>query len=43
MNSAKQHLEGSVNVAVIQEFAEQEEFAMKQVEASQDKLEVFKE
>jgi hypothetical protein len=41
VNSAKQHLEGPVNVALIQEFIEQEEVAMQQVEASRAKLEAF--
>jgi hypothetical protein len=41
VNSAQQCLEGSVNVALIQEFVEQEAVAMQQVEAARAKLEAF--
>jgi hypothetical protein len=34
MNLAQKHLEGSVNFALIQEFVEQEEFSMQEVEAA---------
>jgi hypothetical protein len=34
LNLAQKHLEGLVNVSLIQEFIEQEEFAMQEVEAA---------
>jgi hypothetical protein len=41
ITTAEQRLEGPVNEAVIQEFAEQEAMAQQQVEVAQSKLEDF--
>jgi hypothetical protein len=41
--TTKQHLEGLVNDAVIQDFIEQEVIALQHVEAARAELEVFKE
>jgi hypothetical protein len=41
VNTTEQRLEGPVSNALIQEFAEQEAVAKKQVEAARAKLEVF--
>jgi hypothetical protein len=41
VTAAEQHLEGPINDAVIQEFAEQEVMAQQQVQAARAKLEAF--
>jgi hypothetical protein len=41
MNSAQQCLEGLVNVALIQEFVEQEAVAIQQVEVARAKIKAF--
>ena len=41
--TAKQHMEGPVNDAVIQEFTTQEVVTLQQVEVTRAKLEAFKE
>jgi hypothetical protein len=41
VNAAEQRLEGPVNEAVIQEFAEQEVVAQQKIKAARDNLEAF--